>query len=396
MQKPLIELTKVAHRYAAEKQAILYEILNGIETVKANCAENIMQARWEQVVNLSAKVGVRLRFLVNSSMFFSIFLQQFATVAVVIVGVYLISQNELTTGALIACTLLSSRALAPMAQIAALLTRYHQTSASLDSLNNIMTLPIERHAGIATIHVKNLKGDIEFNDVSFQYVSRALPIIENVSFKITAGERVGIIGRVGAGKSTIAKLLMKLLQPSRGSIFFDGIDQSHLDVGELRRNIGYVPQDVTLFYGTLRENITFGAPQVNDAELLRAIEISGIDELIKPYLGSYESPISEGGRNLSGGQRRIIAIARALLLDPPIFVLDEPTHAMDSQTENFIKDRLFDYLKYKTLILMTHHAPLLTLVDRIIIIDDGKVIMDGPKQTVLQALAEGKIAIPKK
>ncbi len=393
LQKPLIELTKISLRYAAEKQALMFEILNGIESVKINCAENVMQTRWEQIVNLAAQVGIKLRFLVNLNMFFSIFIQQLSTALVVIVGVYKISANHLTMGALVACSLLASRALAPMAQLAALLTRYHQTITSLNAIDHIMKLPDERPAGKLPLHIANIKGEIELRDVNFQYPDRASPILTNLSFKIHEGEHVGIIGRVGSGKSTIAKLIVKLLEPNTGALYFDGVDQNNLDLTELRQHIGYVPQDVTLFFGSLRDNITFGNPHAEDSNIIRAIEISGIDELVKPQLGSYEAKIQEGGKNLSGGQRRIIAMARAILLDPPIVLLDEPSHSMDHQTETFIKTKLAGYLKNKTLIMMTHRVSMLSLVDRIIIIDAGKIIMDGPREAVLQALTQGQVKV---
>jgi len=393
IQKPLIEMTKVSLRYAAEKQALIFEILNGIESVKANCAENIMQTRWEQVVNLSAQIGIKLRFLVNINTFFSIFVQQFATALLVIVGVYKITNNQLTMGGLIACSLLSSRALAPLSQIAAILTRYHQTLTSLNSLDNIMKLPDERPPGKLPLQVTKIKGEVEFREISFQYPGRAFPTLNNISFKIKEGEHIGIIGRVGSGKSTIAKLIMNLIEPTSGHIYFDDIDQNNLDLTELRQHIGYIPQDVTLFYGTLRDNITFGSSHVADSNLIRAIDIAGIDELIKPQLGSYEAQIHEGGRNLSGGQRRIIALARAVLLDPTILLFDEPSHSMDSQTETFIKNKLTAYSQNKTLIIMTHRATMLSLVDRILILDSGKIIMDGPRDAVLDALSKGQVKV---
>jgi len=395
LQKLLIHSSKIVQRYSAEKEAILFETLNNIEAVKTTCAENVMQSRWEMVVNLAAKIGMKQRFIVNLSVYFSIFVQQLSTVAVIILGVYKISQNELTVGALIASTILASRALAPMAQLAALLTRYNQTVTSLNSLNNIMMLPSERLKDTSPFHINQLQGDIEFRNVDFQYAGRTEPVVQKMFFKINPGEHVGIIGRVGSGKTTIAKLMVGLLQPTLGSIFFDNIDQSNMDLTELRKHIGYISQDVTLFYGTLRENICFGAPDVSDEKVLRAIQISGIDDFIKPVLGSYESIIAEGGKNLSGGQRRVVALARALLLDPPIFIFDEPTHSMDTQTELAIRARLENYLRDKTFILMTHRTSMLQLVSRIILIDAGKIIMDAPKDVVLHALSEGRVKIPR-
>ncbi len=395
LQKPLDMYTKVSNRYSAEKQAVLLEILNGIETVKATGAEPVMQKRWEHLVHTASHVGIKLRFLVNMGVFFSIFIQQLAIVLVIIVGVYKITANELTLGALIACSILSSRALAPMAQIAALLTRYHQTKSSINNLNKIMHLPIENPTTQSVLDVPNLQGAIEFRDVSFHFPGHAEPILNKISFKINAGEHVGIIGRVGSGKTTVAKLIMGLLQPTDGSLFFDGVDQSHFNITELRKNMGYVPQDIMLFNGTLRDNITLGVPHAEDSKIVKAIEISGVDDFVKPKLGSYEALINEGGKNLSGGQRQIIAIARALLLNPPIILFDEPSNSMDNQTENAIKAKLEGFLKDKTFVLMTHHPALLSLVTRVIILDGGKVVIDGPKDTVLAALAEGKVKIQK-
>ncbi len=395
LQKPLVEFSKVANRYSAEKEAILFETLNGIETVKTYGAEPVMQNKWEQVTNLGAQVGIKLRFIANLCMFFSIFTQQLSTVLVVIVGVYEISNGTLTLGGLIACTILTGRALAPMAQIAALLTRYHASKNALESLNRVMNLPLDRPPGHQVLHVPNLKGSIELRDVTFQFPGQHSPVISQLNLKVNPGEHIAVIGRIGSGKTTVAKILLGLLQPNDGSVYFDGVDQTHFDLHDLRRHIGYVPQDITLFHGSLHDNITLGAPNVEDANILRAIEISGIEEFVKPKLGSYEAFINEGGRNLSGGQRQVIAIARSVLLDPPILILDEPTNSMDNNTETAIKDRLASFIKDKTMILMTHRPSLLSLVTRVVVMDSGKVIADGPKDQILQALQEGKITIPK-
>lgn len=395
LQTPLSDLSKVSQRYSSEKQAILYEVLGNIETIKTSCSENVMQMRWEQATNLASKISTRLRFMVNLGIYFSIFFQQMGTVLIVIAGVYEISHNQLTVGGLIACSILSSRALAPMSQLAALLTRYHQTKTSLQNLNRVMNLPIECPSDRTYLHIPSLKGEIEFRDVQFQYAGRVAPVVQHFSIKVEPGEHIGIIGRVGSGKTTLSKLLLGLLQPSQGSIFFDGIDQSHFDLRELRQHIGYVPQDIMLFHGSLRDNITFGVPHVDDSKVINAIKTTGIDEYIKSHLGSYEAQIGEGGKSLSGGQRQIIAIARAILLDPPIIVFDEPSNAMDSQTETAIRNKLEPYLKDKTFILMTHRVSMLSLVDRLVIIDGGKIVADGPKETVLKALTEGQIKVPK-
>lgn len=390
-QRSLVEYTQLANRYSGDKQAILYEILSGIESVKTNCAEHVMQNRWEQLSTLASSVGVKLHTLTNFGLFISVFAQQLATVIVIIGGVYEIYNNNLTVGGLIACSILTGRALAPMSQVASLLARLHKTKNSLESLDKIMHLPLERPEGYAGLSVHNIKGDIELRDVKFQYPDQALPVLEKISIKINAGEKVAILGCLGSGKTTIAKLLLGLLQPTSGSIFIDGLDQGHYDLNQLRKQIGYVPQDITLFSGSLHENITMGMPDIDDAHVINALQISGADEFIKQKLGDYEAMITERGKNLSGGQKQIIAIARAVLFDPPIMVLDEPTNALDNKTEKIIIEKLSHYMKNKTLLLMTHHPSLLSLVDRIVIIDSGSVIADGSKEAILKALSEGKI-----
>lgn len=392
LQKSLTEYTLLANRYSNEKQALLHEMLNGIESVKTNCAEQAMQTRWENLVNLSSAVTGKLRFISNIGLFASVFIQQLASILVVIVGVYLISSNSLTIGGLIACTILTGRALAPMSQIAGLLTRFHKTKSALESLDKVMNTQMEHAIGYVGLSAHQLQGDIELKEVTFSYPDHKRPVFEKLSIKINKGEKVAVLGRLGSGKTTIAKLLLGLLQPNSGSIFFDTIDQSHYDLSELRRQIGYVPQDITLFAGTIHDNITMGAHGVEDSRVINAIRVSGADEFVKPQLGDYEAMIAERGKNLSGGQKQIIAIARAALFNPPIIIMDEPTNAMDNQTENAILAKLQVFLKDKTLLLMTHHPALLALVDRIIIVDSGAVIADGPKDTILRALSDGKIS----
>jgi ATP-binding cassette, subfamily C, bacterial LapB len=312
-------------------------------------------------------------------------------VVVVIVGVNRIIAGDMTMGALIACTILTGRALAPLAQIAGLLTRYHQSMAALQSLDNVMKMPTDRIRGRTPLHRPTLTGDIEFKDVSFRYPRQAVPALSNVTFHIAPGEKVGIIGRIGSGKTTIEKLFLGLYQPTEGTVLLDGTEISQLDPASMRRNMGYVPQDLILFYGTVKDNITFGAPFADDIAVLRAAKISGVTEFVARHPQGFDMPVGERGEKLSGGQRQAIAIARALILDPPILVLDEPTNMMDNRTEEMFKAQLTETAKDKTLIIVTHKGSLLSLVDRLILMDSGKVIADGPRDLVLKALAEGKL-----
>jgi ATP-binding cassette subfamily C protein LapB len=297
----------------------------------------------------------------------------------------------MSMGALIACTILTGRALAPLSQVAGLLTRYHQSVAALQSLDNVMKMPTDRLRGRTPLHRPILMGDIQFKEVNFTYPRQAIPALENVSFKISPGEKVGIIGRIGSGKTTIEKLILGLYQSSEGSVLLDGTEISQLDPAAVRRNIGYVPQDIILFYGSVKENITFGAPYADDMSILRAAKIAGVTDFVSRHPQGFDMPVGERGEKLSGGQRQAIAIARALLLDPPILVLDEPTNMMDNRTEEVFKNELMRQTKDKTLILVTHKGSLLSLVDRLILLDGGKIVADGPRDLVLKALAEGKL-----
>ncbi|WP_235528093.1 type I secretion system permease/ATPase [Candidatus Berkiella cookevillensis] len=394
IQGPLNKIVKESYRYSGQKHAMLFESLAGVETVKSMSAEGVLQRKWEHAVGMSAKLGTKIRSLSLTAVSFSAWAQQVAGVLVVIVGVYRISAGEMTMGALIACTILTGRALAPLAQVAGLLTRYHQSMAALQSLDNVMKMPTERIKGKTPLHRPVLTGDIEFKHVAFNYPKQDVPALHDASFSITAGEKVGIIGRIGSGKTTIEKLILGLYQSTAGSILLDGTEIGQLDPASVRRNIGYVPQDIVLFYGSVKDNITFSTPFADDTSILRAAKIAGVTEFVAKHPQGFDMPVGERGEKLSGGQRQAIAIARALILDPPILVLDEPTNMMDNRTEELFKQQIQEVSKNKTMILVTHKGSLLSLVDRLILMDNGRIIADGPRDLVLKALAEGKLHSP--
>lgn len=391
IQKPLNQVVKETYRYSGQKQAMLIESLAGVETIKGLSAEGPLQRKWEHTVGMAAKLGTKVRGLSLAAVNFSTFVQQIAGVLVVILGVHKIGLNEMSMGGVIACTILTGRALAPLAQVAGLLTRYHQSVAALQSLDNVMKMPTDRLRGRTPLHRPILNGDIQFKEVSFLYPRQSVPALQNVSFKISPGEKVGIIGRIGSGKTTIEKLILGFYQAAEGSVLLDGTEISQLDPAAVRRNIGYVPQDIILFYGSVKENITFGSPFADDSAILRAAKISGVTEFVSKHPQGFDMQVGERGEKLSGGQRQAIAIARALILDPPILVLDEPTNMMDNRTEELFKNELMKETKDKTLILVTHKGSLLSLVDRLILLDGGRIIADGPRDLVLKALAEGKL-----
>ncbi len=382
-------------RHASQKQATLIETLTGLETVKCIGAEGTLQRRWEQSVGTIASIGLKSRLLSSSAINLTIFLQQMASVAVVIYGVYLIGDGELSVGGLIAATILTGRALAPLTQAAGILTRANQAKSAYKATDSIMHTPVERPSDKTFLARQEIKGSIEFRNVSFSYPGQTVAAIDNVSFKISPGERIAIIGRIGSGKSTIERLLLGLYEPAEGSILIDGIDSRQLDPVVLRRYIGYVPQDSYLFYGTVKENIVFGMPYAEDCAILRAAGIAGVTDFVNRHPLGFDLQVGERGERLSGGQRQSISVARALLRDPPILVMDEPSNAMDNTTEEIFKSRLKESLGSKTLILVTHRASLLSLVDRVIVMDNCRIIADGPKENVLAALKQGKIRVPR-
>jgi ATP-binding cassette subfamily C protein LapB len=392
LQPKMQELTETTYRATATRNSTLIESLVGIETIKAQCAEGLMQRKWEQSVAFLARVGADLRYLSSSVINSSSSVQQLVTVGMVIVGVYLIADKQLSMGALIACIMLSSRALAPFTQIAGLLTQYQNTAMALSALDKVVAQPVERPENASFVRRERVRGEIEFDRVSFSYPGEdAVEVLREISFRIAPGEHVAIIGKVGSGKSTINRLILGLYQPTSGSIKVDGVDIRQLDPAELRKAIGYVPQDVMLFYGTLRENITVGMPYVEDYGILQAADLAGLQELVGSHPKGFDMFIGERGESLSGGQRQSVAIARAIVHEPSLLLLDEPSSAMDHTTEEALKKRLAEYAKDRTMILVTHRNSLLDLVGRMIVIDRGRVVADGPKQQVVEALSTGKV-----
>jgi ATP-binding cassette subfamily C protein LapB len=382
-------------RHSSQKQATLIETLTGIETIKSLGAEGAAQQRWEQLTGIIAQLGLRTRFLSTTAINFTLFMQQIASVAVIAYGVYLIADGELSIGGLIASTILTSRALAPLAQLAGTLTRYNQAQSAYAATDAMLHLPVERPAGKQFLDRPLIKGDIEFRNVCFSYPDQDLVALDGISFRVAAGEHAAIIGRIGSGKSTIERLVLGLYEPASGSILIDGTDSRQLDPADLRRNIGYVPQDTFLFYGSVRDNIITGMPHAEDSAILAAATIAGVADFVDQHPSGYDMQVGERGERLSGGQRQSIAVARALLRDPPILVMDEPSNAMDNTTEEQFKSRLSRWSAGKTLLIVTHRASLLSLVDRVIVMDNGRIIADGPKERVLDALRQGHIKVPK-
>ncbi|HET6786969.1 MAG TPA: type I secretion system permease/ATPase, partial [Aquabacterium sp.] len=392
LQHRLHELSQTTYQASAQRNATLVESLTGIETIKSQGAEGVIQARWERANQFLSGINVKMRGLSSTALYSTATLQQLVSVSIVLIGVYLIADRQLTMGGLIAVNMLAGRALAPAGQIVGLLMQYQGARTALESLEEIMKKPVERPEGKTFIQRRELTGEIEFRHVSFAYPNRKDATLEDLSFKIKPGEKVALIGKVGSGKTTIQKLILGLYQPSQGAVLLDGVDMRQLDPADVRRNLGYVSQDVTLFFGSMRDNITFGMPHATDDAIVAATEMAGMADFVHRHPQGFDMQVGERGELLSGGQRQGVGIARAVLHNAPMLLLDEPTSAMDFSTEAYVTQRMAEFTQGKTVILVTHRTSMLSFVDRVIVVDQGKIVADGPRERIMQALAAGRIA----
>jgi ATP-binding cassette, subfamily C, bacterial LapB len=389
IRKPLQESIESAYEVGAKKNGILIETLQNIETVKTMRMAGKLQWEWEESTGEIAEKNLKSRLLSSSIPNITNLLIQLNTVFVVVFGVYMIKEFELTMGGLIAIVILTSRTVAPMGQAAALISNYSDAKTSYDTLNDIIMQDAERPAGHQFLERPNITGKIEFQDVTFTYPGADIPALSNVSFTIEPGEKIAIIGRIGSGKSTIEKLILRLYEPDSGTILIDGIDISQIDPADLRRSMSYVPQDIHLFKGTLKDNIISSERHPSDEDVIRASIVSGTYEFVHTHPKGYDMPVGERGAGLSGGQRQSVGIARALLEGSTIMLMDEPSNAMDQTTEAQLIKNLQEEVKEKTMILVTQKLTLLSLADRIIVMHRSKIVMDGPKDEVVKKLQGG-------
>lgn len=386
VRKPLERSIESTNEASARKNGILVESLNNIETIKTQGMAGQTQWHWEESVGEIAQKSLHSRLLSASVPTITGFLVQLNTVLIVIYGVFLIKDLELTMGGLIGIVILASRTVAPMGQVAALLTNYSDAKSAYDVINTITTQPMERLSDQHFIERDSFKGKIEFKNVTFSYPESEVSALKEVSFVIYPGEHVGIIGRIGSGKSTIEKLILKLYDPDEGSILIDDVDISQIDPARLRRFVGYVSQDIGLFRGTVKENILHRFPMASDEELLIAARVSGVDEFVRRHPSGYNMPIGERGQGVSGGQRQSIGIARALISQAPVMLLDEPTNALDQTSETQLMGHFAKAFAGKTLILVTQKLSLLATTPRVIVMHEGKVFLDGKREEVIKSL----------
>lgn len=386
LQKPLARVIKESMNESALKNALLFETISGLETIKVQAAEGHTQRKWEELNEKSSRTAMKSREIAAFALNFAMLIQQIASVLIVIVGVYLISKGIITMGALIASVMLGGRALAPLAQVAGLMTRMNQSRQALTQLEELMKRPVERPAGKHFISMPDVRGHVEFRDVLFHYPGQSVPALNRISFTVEPGEHIAIIGAVGSGKTTLERLLLNLYQPESGSVQLDNTDVRQIDPGDLRRSIGAVQQSPQLFYGSVRENITMGHETAPDRAVLRAAELAGVMEFLRDSQAGLDTQVGERGEALSGGQRQAVAIARSLLYDPPVLILDEPTASLDPASEQRLLKRMKTLCQNKTTILITHKGTMLTLVDKILLLDRGRIVDYGPKDSVIKKL----------
>ncbi|OYU13848.1 MAG: type I secretion system permease/ATPase [Alphaproteobacteria bacterium PA4] len=383
VQPLLARLAEASLGEGLNKQGIVVETIAGLETVKTSRAAPLLRRRWQAAVAHHAALALRQRLVAALPVNIALSAQALVYVAMLALGVSLVIEQRLTMGALVAATMLSGRCVAPLGQIATLLTRLTATQSAYRALDRLMAGAGDGPTPLRRAH---LGGGITFRNVSFRYPGSARRTLDAVSFSIAPGERVAIIGRVGSGKSTITRLALGLYQPEDGAVLIDGSDIRQLHPDDIAANIGSVLQDIVLLSGSIRDNIALGDPAISDAEVLRASRLAGAHDFIGQLPDGYDRQLADRGEGLSGGQRQALAIARALAGTKPMLLMDEPTSAMDSQSEADLIDRLADDLDGRTLLLVTHRQSLLRLCTRIIMVDGGRIIADGPRDDVLRAL----------
>ena len=379
-------LTTRQLRDTRHKNGLLVDVIDGIESIKAAGAESEMLERWRRLVASSSMLELDTRYLSNMASNLAQLLQQLSYVAIIGLGAWMVGAGQITMGALIACSILSNRALSPITQIATWVTQWQHAREALRGLDEMMRLPTDRLDIGTAIMPSSCTGELRVEQAAFAFNDK-LAALQPLTLTINAGERIAIVGPIGSGKSTLIRLLSGLYRPMAGKLLLDGVDMALLAPSFLRTHIGYLPQDVRLLHGTLRDNLTLGISPPNDSALIHAARLTGLDRVISAHPQGMDLPIQEGGRGLSGGQRQLVGLTRLLLSQPTVLLLDEPTAAMDAELEANVMQRMLSSLTPSaTVVFVTHKASLLRLVDRVIVMDQGRVLIDGPRNEVLAKL----------
>ncbi|RXJ67100.1 type I secretion system permease/ATPase [Halarcobacter ebronensis] len=381
MRKPIKKTVEASTKEDQIKHTTLNETVAGLDIIKSVRGQNRMKTHWDKSINQTVYYNEKSQFFSQIATFFTTFISQFSNVAIIIGGVYLASEGEMTMGGIIAAMTLNGRVIGPISNIVGMIIRFDKTISSIKNIDEIMKMSVERE-NKSYLSRPTLNGDIELKDVSFSYKTQNFRALKDINLKIKHGERVAILGKIGSGKSTLVKLLQNLYVPQTGSILVDGTDVRQIDPVDLRRAIGVVPQEPFLFMGSIKDNITIGEPFATDEEVLRASRIAGVHDFLSKHEQGYDLIVGERGEGLSGGEIQSVAMARALISNPNIMILDEPTNSMDRQTEKAFISKMSKIVENKTLILITHKVSILSLVDRIIVLDNGVVVADGKKEDI--------------
>ncbi|MGV2873924.1 type I secretion system permease/ATPase [Colwellia sp. E150_009] len=389
-QSKLRKAIEESNKFSSLRHGHLIECLSALESIKANGAEGIVQNAWQQMIGHTSTWLLKSKIITNKVLNFASFIVQISVVAVVVLGVYRVSDNLISMGGIIASVMLTGRAISPIAKLAGLMTRSNQTLSALRQLDKLMEQEGEFEDKAHLVSRTKLSGNINAESISFKYPNSETTSLQQLSVNIKQGEKIAIVGHNGSGKTTLAKLLLGLYQPTTGNIQFDGLNYQQIHPSDLRRNIGYLPQDITLFHGTIRDNILFGTRQVTEYQIIRAVQLSGVNVFTDNNTQGLDQQVGENGSSLSRGQRQSIALARAILNSPQILLLDEPTASLDARAEKQFIQSIKATAKDRTMLLITHKMDLLKLVDRILVLDKGKLIIDGPKDKVLEQLKNGK------
>jgi len=385
-----------SNKFSGLRHGHLVESLSALESIKANGAEGIIQHSWQQMLGHISNWQLKTKVITNSVINFASFVLQTTSIAVLVFGVYRVSDGLISMGGIIAAVMLTSRAVGPIAKVASLMIRYNQTLSSLRQLDGIMENKGEfEDKGHLPSRTK-IEGNIVAENIGFNYPDIETPALYSFSIKVKPGEKIAIIGRNGSGKSTFAKLLLGLFQPTLGSLRYDGLHQGQIHPGDLRRNFGYLPQDIVLFHGSIKDNILFGTRQVTEYQLMRAVQLSGVSLFTDLESAGLDLQVGEGGKALSRGQRQAVALARAILNDPQILLLDEPTASLDARAEKLFIQSMIQTSKNRSLFLITHKMHLLTLVDRILVFDKGHLVADDKKAIILDQLKKGTLSMSNK
>ena len=388
IQPALKQISEDSQKDGQAKQTVLGEMINGLETVKTVSGGSVLKDRWMGAVNAQSKTSIKSRIFTQLALNFAGIGQQLSQMGIIGFGVLAVSSGDLSMGGLIACTILSGRTLAPLGQIGGLMGRLNSAKAAYHSVTKFMLEASREETAKEYFPREHITGSIEFSHVTFSYSNDTQIILNDINVKINAGEKVAVIGKIGSGKTTILKLVMGLYQPNNGSVLIDGANIQQIRPEDIRRQFGVVMQNTYLFSGSIRENIAFGLDTVSPREIEEAANIAGVSDFTKKMNNGLDYQLSEGGKDLSGGQRQAIALARAIVRKPSIILLDEPTSAMDLTSERQIIQNLKSYFNKQTLIVVTHRMSLLQLVDRVIAVDDGKVTVDGTRDSILSKLKE--------